>query len=231
VASSPASEPVLATKQKIPTKFAAARGGEIDMALITTGLTKNAASIEGKTAHFQFSYDDSFAGPTGIEPARTNAVIAVCENDYNWLSGLFGGGISITGINIQVTTQAGDPCSYGPGGIGACWSGSQTSSTIKLITSGLSYSSNPAYIRYLIILELSEIFMMVQNIGWFQGTNEGSKGEGLSIFLASQFIVQNGLLGLGTENNYAEAANWLNSTRKDYINNAPDDTSTHEVRG
>ena len=162
------------------------------MALITTGLTKNAAGVEGKTAHFQFSYDDSFGGPGGIEPARTNAAIAACENDYNWLAGLFGGGISITGINIQVTTQAADPCGYGPNGIGSCWNGSQTSSTIKLITSGLSYSNNPAYIRYLIILELSEIFMMVQNIGWFQGTNEGSKGEGLSIFLASQFLVQNG---------------------------------------
>ena len=53
----------------------------------------------------------------------------------------------------------------------------------------------------------------------------------MSIFLASQFLVQNGLLGLGTEINYAEAANWLNSTRQDYINNAPDDTSTHEIRG
>jgi hypothetical protein len=83
------------------------------MALITTGLTQNGAGIEGKTAHFQFSYDDSFSGPGGVEPARTNAVIAACENDYNWLSGLFGGGISITGINIQVTTQAADPCSYG----------------------------------------------------------------------------------------------------------------------
>jgi hypothetical protein len=227
----PESAPLVAAKQKIPTKFTAVRGGGIYVALITTGLTKNGAGIEGKTAHFQFSYDDSFAGPGGIEPARTNAVIAACENDYNWLSGLFGGGISITGIDIQVTTQAADPCSYGAGGIGACWNGSQTSSTIKLITSGLSYSNNPAYIRYLIILELSEIFMMVQNIGWFQGTNEGSKGEGLSIFLASQFLVQNGLLGLGPENNFAEAANWLNSTRKDYINNAPDDTSTHEVRG
>ena len=162
------------------------------MALITTGLTKNAAGVEGKTAHFQFSYDDSFGGPGGIEPARTNAAIAACENDYNWLAGLFGGGISITGINIQVTTQAADPCGYGPTALAVAGTARKRRRPLSSSLRGLSYSNNPAYIRYLIILELSEIFMMVQNIGWFQGTNEGSKGEGLSIFLASQFLVQNG---------------------------------------
>jgi hypothetical protein len=200
------------------------------MVLTTSGLTNG-----GVTTHFNFSYDDSFANsatnPGGPEPARTNVVIATCENDYNLMSGWFGGGISITGINVQVVPQAADPCGYGPGGFGSCWNGNKTSSTVKLIGSGLSYSNNPAYLRYLIILEVSEIFMMVQASGWFQGGDEGSKGEGLSIFLASQFLAQNGFLGIGTESNFAEANNWLNSARLDYINNAPDDSKTHEVRG
>ena len=53
-----------------------------------------------------------------------------------------------------------------------------SSSTIQLKAQGASYSNNPAYLRYLIIAEVVEIFMMAQGIGWFQGSNEGSKGEG-----------------------------------------------------
>ena len=36
---------------------------EATMAFITTGLTKNAQGKEGVTAHYNFSYDSSFAGP------------------------------------------------------------------------------------------------------------------------------------------------------------------------
>ena len=74
--------------------------------------------------------------------------------------------------------------------------------------------------------------MMVQNTGWFQGTNEGSKGEGLSNLPSpASSWSKTACSGSGPENNYAEAANWFNSTRQDYINNAPDDTSTREIRG
>lgn len=206
------------------------------MTLITTGLTNG-----GVTPHFNFSYDDSFArsatNPGGPEPARTNAVIAECENDYNFLSGCFGGDISITGINVQVATQDANPCNYGPTGFGACWHGNQTSSVIQLIGSGKSYSNNPVYLRYLIISEASEIFMMTQNTGWFQfkddgsPKDEGSKGEGLSLFLADQFLVLNGFLGTGIESDFAVARYWLNSARLNYIDTAPDDFRTREVKG
>lgn len=60
------------------------------MVFITTGLTKNAQGNEGVTAHYAFSYDKTLqktaANPTGPEPARTNAVIAGCENDFNLMS-------------------------------------------------------------------------------------------------------------------------------------------------
>ncbi len=199
------------------------------MAQVTTGLTNG-----GVTTHYNFSYDDSFGGPGGVEPARTNAVIAACENDYNTLlSGPFGVANNPSGMNVQVTTQAGNTC--GPGGTpannGACWSGSKTSSTIQLIAQGKSYANNPAYLRYLLISEVSEIFMMVQNIGWFQGGNEGSKGEGLSRFLGSQFLAQNGFLGLGIDADFAVAALWLNSTRDDFVNNDPDDNGYDKTNG
>jgi hypothetical protein len=207
------------------------------MAQITTGLTKNAAGQEGVSAHYKFSYDDSFAkspsNPTGSEPARTNAVIAACETDYNLMSGWFGGGVSVTGLSVQVATQAGNTC--GPGGTagsnGACWNGGSSSSTVQLIAQGLSYSNNPAYLRYLLISEVTELFMLAQNIGWFQGGNEGSKGESLSRFLGSQFLAQNGFLGLGIDANFAVANLWLNSPRLDFVNNDPDDNGYDATNG
>jgi hypothetical protein len=186
------------------------------MAYITTGLTNG-----GVTAHYKFSYDQTLAAPAGPEPARTNAVIAACEADYNLMHGWFGGGVSVTGMSVQVTTQSN----------GASWNGSASSSTIQLNAQGASYSNNPAYLRYLIIAEVVEIFMMAQNIGWFQGSNEGSKGEGLSRFLSGQFLAENGFLGVGMDANYAVADLWLNSSRQDFVNNAPDDHGYDATNG
>ncbi|MGA3342005.1 MAG: hypothetical protein ABSD11_15605 [Methylocella sp.] len=186
------------------------------MAYITTGLTNG-----GVTTHYRFSYDQALSGPGGPEPARTNAVIAACENDYNLMHSWFGGGVNVTGMNVQVTTQSN----------GASWSGTASNSTIQLKAQGASYSNNAAYLRYLIIAEVVEIFMMAQGIGWFQGSNEGSKGEGLSRFLSGQFLAENGYLGLGIDASYAVADLWLNSSRQDFVNNAPDDNGDDATNG
>ena len=137
------------------------------------------------------------------------------------MHGWFGGGINVTDMSVQVTTQSN----------GAGWSGSPNSSTIQLKAQGAVYSNNPAYLRYLLIAEVVEIFMLAQNSGWFQGSNEGSKGEGLSRFLSGQFLAQNGFLGLGIDANYAVADLWLNSTRQDFVNNAPDDNGYDATNG
>jgi len=192
------------------------------MAQTTNGLTNG-----GVTTHYNFSYDDSFANsaanPTGPEPARTNAVIQQCENDYNLMSGWFGGGINVTGMTVQITAE---------NAVGASWNGSATSSTIQLKDAqGTTYRFNPIYLRYLLIAEVTEIFMMAQNIGWFQGGDEGSKGEGLSRFLSSQFLAQNGSLGLGIDASYAVADLWLNSPRQDFVNNDPDNNGYNATNG
>ena len=186
------------------------------MAFVTTGLTNG-----GVTTQYSFSYDQSLAGPSGPEPTRTNAVIAACEADYDLMSKWFGGGLTVTGMSVQVTTQSN----------GASWSGTSTSSTIKLKAQGAGYSNNPAYLRYLLIAEVTEIFMMTQNKGWFQGSDEGSKGEGLSRFLSSQFLAMNGFLGVGIDADYAVANLWLNSARQDFVNNAPDDNGYNATNG
>ena len=68
-------------------------------------------------------------------------------------------------------------------------------------------------------------------MGWFQGDDEGSKGEGLSRFLSGQFLVQNGFLGVGIDANYAVADLCLNSSRQDFVNNAPDDNGYGATNG
>ena len=83
------------------------------MAQITTGLVGN------PTTHYSFSYDSSLqrtaANPTGPEPARTNAVIAVCEDDFNLMSGWFGNPALDYNIpcTVQVTQNSGG-ASWGP---------------------------------------------------------------------------------------------------------------------
>ena len=53
---------------------------------------------------------------------------------------------------------------------------------------------------------------------------EGSKGEGLSKFLAIQFLIANGYGGAAPPG-YDVTAIWLNSSRPDYVNNNPDDAT------
>ena len=186
------------------------------MAYTVAGLTNG-----GVTTHYRFSYDTALGGNGGVEPGRTNAVIAACEADYNLMHGWFGGGINLSNLTVQVTTQSN----------GASWNGGTGGATIQLKAQGASYSTNPIYLRYLLIAEVVEIFMLGQNSGWFQGSNEGSKGEGLSRFLSGQFLAQNNALGLGIDASYAVADLWLNSTRQDFVNNAPDDNGYDATNG
>jgi hypothetical protein len=71
------------------------------MAFTTTGLSNG-----GVTTHYNFQYNDSLeqsaANPTGPEPARTNAVIAAAEGDFNqmtsWVAHLSGTRLTSTGL-------------------------------------------------------------------------------------------------------------------------------------
>ena len=114
---------------------------------------------------------------------------------------------------------------------GAHWFGSSGSSTVRLYPGGASYTDDPVYLRYLMVSEVTEIFMMNQNAGWFQGGDEGSKGEGLSRFLGARFLDVNGFAELQLRTDYGTARLWLNSPRGDYVNNAPDDNGYDAVNG
>ena len=67
--------------------------------------------------------------------------------------------------------------------------------------------------------------MLAQNKGWFGAGNEGSAGEGLSRFLAGQFLISNGLGA--TEPGFALANSWMSTPRADYVNNI--DVADHGI--
>ena len=161
---------------------------------ITAGLTGG-----GVTTHFAFAYDGALqktaANPGGIEPARTNALIAAIENDFNLMSGWFGGiGLSVgLPVTVNVANRGG----------GASW-GSQIT-----LSPG---AGNANYCRYLMVSEVTEMLMLSQNQGWFapDGSNEQSCGEALSRFLGQQFLV---LTGIGvSQPGFAISPSWLNSS-------------------
>ena len=176
------------------------------MAQITTGLTNG-----GQTAHYAFSYDSALqktaANPGGPEPARTNAVIAAVEADFGQMTGWFGG-TTLSGITFPA------PVSVLNAGGGASWNLSSGSLTVS-VKPGASGTATD--IRYLLVAEMVEVFMLKQNIGWFGAGDEGSSGEGLSRFLSRQFLDSNGLGAPPA--NFDVANQWLSSSRPDWVNN------------
>ena len=170
------------------------------MAFTTNGLT-DTGSGRGVTTHYKFSYDDALetaAHPGQPEPARTNALIAASEGDYNLMAGWFGG-ISLpyaTPIEVNVE-NAGGGAHWGP--------------PIGLDPGG----GDANLMRYLMVSEVTEMFMLSQDKGWFapDHSNEQSSGEGLSHFLATQFLIADGLAPFNDISNL-----WLDSPREDFVN-------------
>jgi hypothetical protein len=161
--------------------------------LVTDGLPNG-----GVTSHYKFSYDSALkktaANPAGPEPARTIAVMAKVEGDYSLMASWFGG-ISLT-VPVPVethVTNAGGGASWGP------------PLTVK------PDGGDATLVRYLIVAEVTEMFMLAQNQGWFapDGADEQSCGEGLSRFLSQQFLVLEGLGAI--EPGFDVSPGWLNS--------------------
>jgi len=170
----------------------------------TTGLTNG-----GATTHYQFAYDAVLATAVGgnIEPARTNSILAnasngnpIVENDFTWMQQQFAG-VDITkarSLPLQVFVSAPNGSGYG-----ASW--------YPVI---LGPGNRPAsLLRTLMVAEIVEIFMAAQDKGWGYSSgvgNEESPGEGLSLFLAVQFQIAQGL-GINWLSN-GTPAGWLNSS-------------------
>lgn len=176
------------------------------MGLQNTGLPNG-----GVTTYYKFLYDSTLAGPGGIEPARTTQLMANCDADFELMQGWFTG-VTFpfsTPMEVDVNNQSSGGASWGP--------------PVQL--DDASDSAN--YLRMLLIAEVTEMFMKGQDKGWFPGDttpggDEGSNGEGLSRFLAEQFLIESGA-GLTLFPSWGWTANsWLSSTspaQPDWINN------------
>src|SRR6185369_11167705 len=173
------------------------------MAFTTAGLTNG-----GVTTYYRFQYDDSLSAPInpgGPEPARTNAVIAAVEGDFNQMAGWFG--------NIALDVNFTIPVNVTQNGGGASWSLSGGNLTVTINPS----NGNAAFVRYLLVAEMVEQYMRAQGLGWYGSGTEGSEGEGLSRFLAAQFFILNGFGNPPA--GFANSNSWLNSPRGDFVNN------------
>lgn len=193
------------------------------MAQTSAGLTNG-----GNTAHYQISYDTSLSAADGL--GRATALLAHCEDDFNLMAGwFFGVGFKFDlPISVAINNATG----------GASW---QDPTDLQL-----KFGFNPAvsmnagsgptggssdFIRFLLVAEVTEMFMASQDGGWFESTslfksgNEGSKGEGLSRFLSYQFKVANGLEATPFAGTTVVPV-WLNSIdRPNFVDNAPDDNT------
>ena len=179
------------------------------MSYITTGLTNG-----GVTTHYKISYDNSLSQSDGKD--RANNLIAACENDFTWMQNLFGG-IDVKysyPMDVHISPGSYARASWGP--------------PIDLQPGN---GSDIFLVRYLLVSEVTEMFMEAQNKGWFGSGNEGSAGEGLSRFLASQFLVSLGRSPV--ESGFDLANSWMSTTsRKDYVNNVdPGDHSIDDKTG
>jgi hypothetical protein len=156
----------------------------------------------GSTTHYSISYDDSLSQSDG--PDRGRNLLAICEHDYNLMAGWF------PGLSIPFTLPV--SVNIVPGGYaGAGWG--------PPISLRPGNGSGLDVVRYLLVAEVVEMFMLAQNKGWFapDGSNEGAAGEGLSRFLSTEFLVQSGLGSAMRD--FDTARFWINSDRIDYVNN------------
>ena len=126
-------------------------------------------------------------------------MIAACEADFNLMTCWFGG-IALDGnftIPVNVTQNGG----------GASWSLSSGNLTVTINPS----NGSAAFVRYLLVAEMTEQFMRAQGLGWYGDHTEGSEGEGLSRFLSGQFFLLNGFGNPPA--GFANSNAWLSSSR------------------
>ncbi|OBC04216.1 hypothetical protein A5784_01505 [Mycobacterium sp. 852013-50091_SCH5140682] len=157
------------------------------------------------TTHYSISYDNSLSDADGKN--RANSLAQVCEQDYSMMARWFPGLELPYSLPVAVNII---PGSYA----GASWG--------PPISLRPGNGSSLDVVRYLLVAEVVEMFMLSQNKGWFasDGSNEGEAGEGLSRFLSAEFLHQSNL-GWSMPR-FDTAGLWLNSDRLDYINTNDD---------
>jgi hypothetical protein len=166
------------------------------------GFTSAGLPNDGRTAHYKISYDEALS--TG--EALANGLLAKCEEDFGWMSSLFPG----VNLNFSMPLSVQIQQELKPGLYGAQWD--QSSGHITLGPGAIDRTVDT--LRYLLVSEVTEMFMKFQNKGWFGDDNEGSKGEGLSLFLGGKFMEAKNLIGGVPPGNYMVTFRWLSSDER-----------------
>jgi hypothetical protein len=196
------------------------------MGFSTAGLSNG-----GRTTYYQISYDDTFSDADGRQ--RALQLMNRCDFDFQIMQGWFGGvnfQFSLP-INVQIADATGGASWNDPPNIELPF-GYNPTVTIKPGT-----GTSTDFIRYLLVMEVTEMFMASQNKGWyenaglFHGADEGSKGEGLSRFLGRQFVIEQ--LIKERYSDFEVVQDWLNfpSTRQNFVDNNPDDHQPDATTG
>ena len=175
------------------------------MAYINTGLPNS-----GQTQYFEVTYESTLTTAQGLEVARE--LMNFCDKDYRLLVSWFQGATNMPGrLSAHVDNKTG----------GASWG--DPFYNIYLGLGESVFGVSPAtYARYLLISEVSEIFMLRRQFlpnYWFSASNEGNKGEALSCFLANELLGLIGSLSMPavSSGTMAKASSWLDSSRANFL--------------
>ena len=195
------------------------------MAFVATSLPNN-----GRTAHFAISYDDSLSNARGVDIARD--LLNYCESDFALIQSWFAG-VNFQfafPISVQITGDSGGASWTDPPDI-ALWFGFHPSIDVM---PGLRPTTG--LVRFLIVAEVTEMFMASQRKPWFgdthfTGADEGSMGESLSRFLASEFLSITGV-SKAIFSGFSVVPIWLNDPlRPNFVDVAPDDINPDSTTG
>jgi hypothetical protein len=203
---------------------------------------------QGRTQYFNFQYDDSLSTARGLDLAAD--LMNYCDDDMSQLAGWFSGRaldmsppIIVSLVN-PATDAAGNPTQT----LGGSWYGAgpwPLQVTIAIGEFPMGSGTPTMLARYLLVSEVSEMYMRAINATgfrnpWFRSFSEGNKGEALSRFLAAQFLLRaypgvaaipSLLLPGGGAAVWNVSNLWLDSAREDWLEVNDEDHAPDKVTG
>jgi hypothetical protein len=193
------------------------------MTFVTAGLP-----FGGLTTHFAVQYDDALTVAAGRDLAIE--LLGSIEQDFDLMQNWF------AGVNFQFALPL-DVYLTGEDG-GAGWlDPPDIALGLYHIPVTLKPGPHPSVflLRYLLVSEVTEMFMASQRKDWFGptgifwGANERSIGEALSRFLAAEFFAP---FDDRTPSGFGVTALWLNSaSRMNWVDTSTNDIDPNDVNG
>ncbi|WP_047496068.1 hypothetical protein [Terriglobus sp. TAA 43] len=197
----------------------------------------NGLNNGGRTQYFNFAYDSLLTEPRGLDLAT--AMMQTCDADFDIVQAWFSGHSLDMAfpINVILHTVSTDATGTQTDFVGGNWEGGfliPLQATINIGELVIGAGSLIMLARYLLVSVVSNMFMRAfgtygSNTPWFRLRNAGNKGEGLSLFMAEQFLLKEfpGVSALPslTTATWNCTKNWLNSPRVNFLEINDEDIS------